>query len=191
MATDNTPPRLKLIVTIAVITVITLIGIDFVLKSYYAMMTDAAQREKLAPTQDRDEQHKAEMAALANAALPIEKAMAEIGKGQRPAGIAPQQSEDLGPMTGWSKLPKPAPTPHAPAAAPVPAPAADDAGAPAAGDAGSTPLAGDAGVHAPAPAPAPAAGDAGVRAPAPTAGDAGVRAPAPAPAADAGAHLHH
>lgn len=171
MATDNTPPRLKLIVTIAVITVITLIGIDFVLKSYYAMMTDEATRDKLAPTRDRDEQHKAEQAALTNAAIPVEKAMADIGKGERPAVIAPQQSEDLGPMTGWSKLPKPAPTPqpHAPEA---PAPAAGDAGAAAAGDAGAVPLAGDAGAH-----PAPHAADAGAH--------------HPAPAADAGAHPHH
>lgn len=169
MATDNTPPRLKLIVTIAVITVITLIGIDFVLKSYYAMMTDEATREKLAPTRDRDEQHKAEQAALTNAAIPVEKAMADIGKGERPAVIAPQQSDDLGPMTGWSKLPKPAPTAH-PHAAEAPAPAAGDAGA-AAGDAGAVPLAGDAGApHAP------------------THGDAGAHHPAPA--ADAGAHHH-
>ena len=172
MATDNTPPRLKLIVTIAVITVITLIGIDFVMKSYYAMMTDEAQREKLAPTRDKEEQHKAEQAALTNAALPVEKAMAEIAKGERPATIAPQQSEDLGPMTGWSKLPKPAPTPQ-PHAAEPPAAEAGDAGAALAGDAGASPLAADAGA---AHAPAPGAADAGVR--------------HPAPAADAGA-THH
>jgi len=112
MAIDNTPPRLKLIVTIAVITVITLIGIDFVLKSYYAMMTDQAQREKLAPTTDKDELHKAETVALTSGSMPIQKAMAAVAKGERPALITPQQSDDLGPMTGWSKLPKPAPTPH-------------------------------------------------------------------------------
>ncbi len=173
MATDNTPPRLKLIVTIGVITLITLVGIKFATESYFAMMSDEAQREKLAPTRDRDEQHKAEQAALTNAAIPIDKAMAEIGKAARPAAIAPQQSEDLGPMTGWSKLPKPAPTPHAPA--PAPAPAMDDAGAAAAGDAGAMPLAGDAG------APSPTATDAGAPHP----------LPHPAPAGDAGAHPHH
>jgi hypothetical protein len=157
MAIDNTPPRLKLIATIAVITVITLIGIDFVTKSYYAMMTDEAQREKLAPTRDKEEQHKAELAAFTNAALPLDKALAEIGKGDRPALITPQQSEDLGPMTGWSKLPKPAPTPHPHVEAPAPAVAADG-GAALAGDAGVVPAAGDAG----APHIAPAAGDAGV-----------------------------
>jgi len=175
MAIDNTPPRLKLIVTIAVITVITLVGIDFVLKSYYAMMTDTATREKLAPTRDRDEQHKAEQMALVNAALPIDQAMAQFAKGTRPEAITPQQSEDRGPMTGWSKLPKPAPAQHVHLDPGAPATVAD-AGAAVTGDAGVAPLAGDAGVHA--------AGDAGVRA----AGDAGVRhlvAPG-----DAGAHKH-
>ena len=159
MAIDNTPPRLKLIVTIAVITVITLIGIDFVLKSYYAMMTDQAQREKLAPTTDKDELHKAETVALTSGSMPIQKAMAAVAKGERPALITPQQSDDLGPMTGWSKLPKPAPTPHPVQA---PAPPADDAGAtPLAADAGASHAAqGDAGALPLAPQPAPA-GDAG------------------------------
>ena len=55
MAIDNTPPRLRLIVTIAIIVVITLVGLDFVFKSYYAYMSDQAVREKMAPTLDRDE----------------------------------------------------------------------------------------------------------------------------------------
>ena len=63
MAVDNTPPRIKLIATIAVITVITLIAINFVTESYYAMMTDQAQREKLAPTRDKEDLHKAEALA--------------------------------------------------------------------------------------------------------------------------------
>lgn len=157
MATDNTPPRLKLIVTIAVITVITLVGIDFVTKSYFAMMTDHAIHEKLAPTKDRNTQAEAEKTAFASAALPLDQAIAQLGKGTRPEAITPQASDDLGPMTGWSKLPKPAPAPHAHGET---APAAD-AGAPA--------TAGDAGAH---PAAA-AAGDAGAKPHHPAAADAG------------------
>lgn len=151
MATDNTPPRLKLIATIAVITVITLIGIDFVLQSYFAMMTDEAQRVKLAPTTEREELHKAEQAALTNAAVPLDRAIAEIGKAERPAMIAPEQSEDLGPMTGWTKLPKPAPTPQ------QWAPATEDAGVQGAADAAATGApapADDAGASVPTPADA-------------------------------------
>lgn len=146
MAIDNTPPRLKLIATIAVITVITLVAIDFASKSYYGMMTHEAQREKIAPLRDRDEQQKAEQAALTGAVMPIDQAMAQIVKGARPDTITPQPSDDMGPMTGWSKLPKPAPTPH-PVSALAPATeTAADGGALMAGDAGVPLVAGDAGV---------------------------------------------
>jgi hypothetical protein len=172
MATDNTPPRLKLIATIAVITVITLISLDFVFKSYFAMMSDEAQREKIAPTRERDEQQKAEQAALAKASIPIDQAMAQIAKAGRPEVITPQPSEDLGPMTGWSKLPKPAPTPLPKAPEPPPA---------AVGDAGTTMLGPDGG--------APLATDGGLA----VGADAGGRlVPVPAGgAADAGARPHH
>ncbi len=162
MAIDNTPPRLKLITTIAVITVVTLISLDFVFKSYFAMMTDQAAREKLAPTRDRDELQKAEQAAFANAAIPIDQAMAQLAKGTRPELIAPQPSEDLSPMTGWTKLPKPAPTPLPTAPE---APAGDDTTTADAGAAPATETATDGGAplaaEAGAPQTVPAAADAG------------------------------
>lgn len=166
MAIDNTPPRLKLIVTIAVITVITLIGIDFVLKSYYGYMTDDAQRRKLAPTTALAEHRKAEEAAFKTGAEPLDQAMAQLAKGSRTEIVSPKQSDDLGAMTGWSKLPKPAPTPEHGGAAVPPAgheaPTAGDAGAPTAhGDAGAPQVVGDAG----APKQPGAAKDAGAPAP--------------------------
>jgi hypothetical protein len=144
MAIDNTPPRLKLIVTIAVITVITLVSLDFVFRSYYATMTDDAAREKIAPTTDRDEQRKAEAASLTGAQVPIDQAKVMLVKGTRPEAITPQPSEDTGAMTGWSKLPKPLPTPSEPA---PPAAVTQDAGAVHAttGDAGATRMVTDAG----------------------------------------------
>ena len=164
MAIDNTPPRLKLIVTIAVITIITLVGIDFVLRSYYGYMNDDAQRRKLAPTAALDEQHKAEQAALTSANL--DQSIAQLAKGTRTDIVKPQQSDDVGPMTGWSKLPKPAPTPESGGA----------------GGAHATPPAGHEGMHT---------GDAGaLGTPAHMGGDAGAPhgdAGAPKPAADAGA----
>jgi len=110
MAIDNTPPRLRLIVTIAVIVIVTLLGLNFVFESYYAIMTDQARFEKLAPTTAKDEQHLAETAALAGGKMPIDKAMAQL-KGARSEAIEPKPSDDLGAMTGWSKLPKQAPLP--------------------------------------------------------------------------------
>jgi hypothetical protein len=147
MAIDNTPPRLKLIATIAVLTVTTLVFLDFALKTYYAYMSDEAIREKLAPPIDLTEQRKAEGEALAKAN--VEQVMAQMGKGPRAELITPQPSEDLGPMTGWTKMPKPAPTPQ-PHAAPSPA---------AEGDAGAA--TGDAGAPAPGKADAGAGGGAG------------------------------
>lgn len=113
MAIDNTPPRLRLIGTIAVIVIITLISLDFVFKSYYGYMTDEAQREKLAPTTEKYDQRAAEAAALSGAKLPIDQAMAQIGKGTRGDLVEPKPSDDMGAMTGWSKLPKQLPLPPA------------------------------------------------------------------------------
>lgn len=183
MATDNSPPRLKLIVTIGVITIVTLVGLNFVLNSYYAIMSDEAQTEKQQQPVALQEHRQAEQAALTGAKMPIDQAMAQLAKGNREGLVTPQQSDDLGPMTGWSKLPKHAPEPILGAAGPE----AGDAGAEAAdGGAASADggLAADGGALAADGGAAPLATDAG--APAPAKGDAGA---APhAPAADAGAH---
>lgn len=136
MAIDNTPPRLNLIVTIAAITVITLVAISFATQSYYAMMTDEARHEKIAPTRDKDDQTKAETTALTGAAVPLDQAMAQIAKGARPDAITPTASEDLGPMTGWSKLPKPAPVPQPKTAMPADVPLVGDGGVMLYGDGG-------------------------------------------------------
>jgi len=167
MAIDNTPPRLRLIVTIAIIVVITLVGLDFVFKSYYAYMSDEAYREKMAPTRERDESRAAEQTSLTSGKVPIEQAMAQVAKGARDSFIEPRQSDDIAPMSGWSKMPKATPQAAAPGAPPVDPHAAGDAGtATGTGDAG--PGAADGGV---------AAGDAG----APHA-EAGAPKPAPTPA---------
>lgn len=165
MAIDNTPPRLKLIVTIAVITVITLVGIDFVLKSYYGYMTDDAMRRKLAPTTALEDQRTAEKTALTSAN--VDQQIKQLSAGTRTDIVKPQQSDDVGPMTGWSKLPKPAP---------VPEPSAQGGGgAHATAPSGHEPMnTGDAGALD--GGPAMIGGDAG----APRAGDAGAPKPADA-----------
>jgi hypothetical protein len=187
MAIDNTPPRLKLIITIAVITVITLVGIDFVLRGYYAYMSDEAQRLKLAPTTALNEHRAAEKAALAEALMPLDQAMMQLAKGTRTDVVTPQASDDLGAMTGWSKLPKPAPTAGAHGATTagidggaLPVPPSGHGGV-MTGDAGALP-AHDRGAHA-------GGADAGARKLMPRApgADGGVANPAPrAPAKDAG-----
>ncbi len=165
MATDNTPPRLRLIGTIAVIVVITLVSLDFVFKSYYAYMTDEAQREKLAPTTEKTDTRAAEATALAGAKLPIAQAMAQIASGTRSDFVEPKASDDMGAMTGWAKLPKQPPLPPSggmPSGMTVHGPdtSMSDGGAPNAGDAGPAgPTSATA--EGGAPLPGPGNGDAG------------------------------
>lgn len=164
MATDNTPPRLKLIVTIAVITIVTLIGLDFVFRGYMAFMNDMAVREKAAPPADLLAQHAAEKALFAKAKLPLDQAIAQVSKGARPESISPRPSDDTGAMVGWSKLPRALPSaPQAPAHtldgpgdAGAPEMMASDAGAALATDAGAPAVP----AHAVTPAP-PTGVDAG------------------------------
>jgi hypothetical protein len=171
MAIDNTPPRLRLIATIAAIVVITLIGLDFVFKSYYGYMTDEARREKMAPTADYAAQVAAERIALSGAKMPLDQAAAQL-KSSRGDLIEPKASDDLGAMTGWSKLPKQAPTAahavdtHAADAGAALPTATADGGAVNVGDAGAAPHTTDGG-SAPK----------GVRAPQAAPNDAGARAP--------------
>jgi hypothetical protein len=153
MATDNTPPRLRLIATIGIIAIITLVGLNFVFKSYYAFMTDEAQREKNAPRALLAAQVAADQASFAGAKMPLDQAIGSL-KAARSELIEPKPSDDLGAMTGWAKLPRQAPLP-APSAAPLVDPLLDagaralaadvDAAAVAAlADAGAAPLAADA-----------------------------------------------
>ncbi|HSO38387.1 MAG TPA: hypothetical protein VLT33_37920 [Labilithrix sp.] len=148
--------------TISVIVVITLVGLDFVFKSYYAYMTDEAKAEKTAPKTDLLAQVALEKAAFAAAKVPVDQAMGQVAKGTRPELIAPQPSEDMAPMTGWSKMPK---------LPPIAAPSSDVRGA-AAPDAGADITdAGAAMTDARAPAPgrdaaAPAPPHSGAHAPA-------------------------
>jgi hypothetical protein len=176
MAIDNTPPRLRLIGTIAFIVIITLLGLNFVFESYFAYMSDEARREKLAPRTELLAQVAAEHAAMQGAKMQLDQAVAQLKSGKREALVEPKPSDDVGAMTGWSKLPKQAPLPapgaHGPdthgadthppdvnLAADAGAATAADGGAPAA-DGGA--LATDAGA---APKGGAAAKDAGARAP--------------------------
>ena len=167
MAIDNTPPRLRLIITIAVIVVTTLVSLEFVFKSYYAYMTDEAKLEKTAPKTALLAQITSEKEALGGAKIPLDQAMSQIAKGTRPELIDPKPSDDLAPMTGWSKLPKALPV--APQGA-NDVRGATDAGAMATGDAGPAIADGgaartdaampnntkDSGAAMPGPAPTPA-----------------------------------
>ncbi len=122
MATDQSPTQNKLIVTIALLAVCTLVSLKFILGSYYISMTEAEAHAEIAPPDDimklRADQNK----QLQQAAVPIDVAMKNLatsGRDNAPPVISPQQSNDMAPLAGWSRLPldagvftaPPAPTP--------------------------------------------------------------------------------
>ncbi len=108
MAYDRTEPRTKLIAIVGGIAVVSLVGIKFALDSYFITVNEAvaAEKDKMPEVYEPLQKlHEGEQKSLTQTGLPIGVAMAEIAK-SRPADLTPQPSEDLGPMTGWSKLPK-------------------------------------------------------------------------------------
>lgn len=153
MATDKTPPRNRLIATIALITLCTLVALKFILTSYFDQMIEADKATKRSKPEELWAVHAEQRKSLQTSPKPIEVAMKEMSNPVRSDVIAPKQSDDTGPLLGWSKSPKALPKPQM-AIAPVPtatAPQADggvlaaDAGEAAAADAG-TPA-----PHAPTP----------------------------------------
>lgn len=106
MAYDRSEPRVALIFKIGSIVVLCLIGVKLGLDSYFVAVNEAVAAEKLPATHEPLVQlREAEQKNLTQTGMPISAAMAELAK-SRPADLSPQPSEDLGPLTGWSKAPK-------------------------------------------------------------------------------------
>lgn len=114
MAYDKTEPRVALIFKVGTVVVLCLLGVRFGLDSYFVSVNESVAAEMLPATHEPLVQlREAEQKHLTQTGMPISAAMTELAKA-RPAELAPQPSEDLGPMTGWSKAPKKAlavPTP--------------------------------------------------------------------------------
>jgi hypothetical protein len=148
----------------------TLVGL-FVLHRAYAAIVDVSYHKRLAQGGQAEAltaARQADEAALQKGKVPLDQAIARLGKGRASIGsVAPQPSQDLSPISGWIHHPKfkpvvahPIRLPRAPAAQPPKAtepPAATVAPAAPAVAAPQTP---DPAVTqrkpAPAPAPAPA-----------------------------------
>ena len=130
MAADDTPPKNRLIATLALVSLCTLVALKFILTSYFNKMVEMDKREKITKPEElyaiRAEQNK----NLTTSPIPIDKAMSDLEHG-RPDLVLPKQSDDTGPLIGWAKTPKV--LPPKPATDPLPVMAPADAGA---GDAG-------------------------------------------------------
>jgi len=130
MATDETPPRNRLIATIALITLCTLVALKFILTSYFNEMIDADRKTKLSKPEELYSVRADQGNALKNSPVPIDVAIMKMSGPLRDDAITPKQSEDTGPLLGWSKSPKALPKPIVTAPPPPPVePAITDAGA--------------------------------------------------------------
>lgn len=108
MATDKTEPRLGLIVGMTILVVTGLVVFYYAITSYFIWVTEDEQRRKI--VEQRPEQlmrlREDEERRLHSGPMPIERAMALLASGQRPAEIAPRPSTDSSPLQGWSLLPR-------------------------------------------------------------------------------------
>jgi hypothetical protein len=151
MATDQSPPRLGLIIAIGLGTVVTLVSLKFVFISYFTTVMEEAQSSKLVAPDEVNALHASEAAKLTNGpAVPIDQAMTQLSAQGRLGStlITPQPSDDVAALTGWAHLhdvDQPEGSDGGAAAAPAMTAAATtgDAGAAptATGDAGATPTA--------------------------------------------------
>jgi hypothetical protein len=159
MATESSEPRIKLILQLAGVALVTLFAVHGFLNAYYDRMAKAEELRKLggAPAEALTSLRTDEKARLTSGAMPIDQAMKALTEKGRMAvspAIAPAISKDLAPLQGWSKLPGEVPEQMTAAPPPPvePAVAVGDAGA--AGDAGGPGAKGDGGAAAPKGKPA-------------------------------------
>jgi hypothetical protein len=166
MPHEKTDPRTGMIIKIGLLAIVTLIGVRAALVAYFDRLVQEQVQLKagnIAPEALMSLRQN-EKDRLTSGPVAIDKAMAKIAeKGRMNASpdIVPQQSRDIAPLQGWTKLPSEVPPPMmaVPSAPPtdttVP-PAVADAGAAMAADAATrqNPQKNDAG----APKPAGSAG---------------------------------
>jgi hypothetical protein len=113
MATDQSPPRIRIILTVAFSALVILVTLNYVFRSYFLMMTEQTEHDHLAKPEELMKLRAGEERNLTASPEPITKAMAELAARGREgsealkplADITPQQSDDLGPMVGWLKNP--------------------------------------------------------------------------------------
>ncbi len=147
MATDNSPPRNKIILVGAVVTVTILILLKFAFDSYFVMMMEGEAAAKMAQPEELHALRADEQKRLTQSPLPIDQAMGQVAKGRdtNPV-ITPQASPDDAPMIGWSKGTRALAATAAGGAAPG-NPAAADGGSPAVPNQDTLSQPGDGGIN--------------------------------------------
>ena len=99
-----------MLLTIGVVSVCLLVGVKFVLDSYYLDMTENYEHGMLPKTELLDQTRTEQRAAIdkgENGNIPVSVAMqtlAQKGRDNASDLITPKPSDDVDPLKGWSKL---------------------------------------------------------------------------------------
>src|SRR6185295_3876373 len=108
MASDDSRPKVRMLLTIGIVSVALLVGVKFVLDSYYLDMTEAYEHGMLPNTEQLDQIRADQRAVIdkgENGNLPVSVAMQGLAqKGRDNAGdlISPKPSDDIDALKGWS-----------------------------------------------------------------------------------------
>lgn len=109
MATDQTEPPVKKILTIGSLAIVFLAGSEYFFQSYFNSMYGAEQQSQIYGTHSALllRARASEDERLHQGPMPIDQAMSAVARGERPAGIVPRASSDYAAMHGWTLLPRP------------------------------------------------------------------------------------
>ncbi|MDP9002624.1 MAG: hypothetical protein M3O46_21250 [Myxococcota bacterium] len=136
MATDQSEPRVGVILKVAVISIGTLVAVRAALTAYFDQIAQAEEHRKYgeqapeALTNLRSD----ERARLTSGPMPIDRAMQLLttrGRKEASPDIMPSASKDMAPLQGWSKMPADVP------AEMIAVPSMQSAGVPSVSDAGA------------------------------------------------------
>ncbi|MDP9034271.1 MAG: hypothetical protein M3O50_05655 [Myxococcota bacterium] len=109
MATDNSEPRVGVILRVGILAVVTLVLLRTALVSYFDHAAHAEEERKMGQVKPEAlmQLRAGEKERLSSGPMPIEKAMQQLAARGRTAipEITPTQSKDLAPLQGWIKMP--------------------------------------------------------------------------------------
>lgn len=135
MATDQSEPRVGVILKVAVVSIATLVAVRAALTAYFDQITQAEEHRKYGEQAPEAliNMRSEERTRLMSGPMPIDKAMHQLatrGRKEASPDIMPSASKDMAPLQGWSKMPADVP------AEMMAVPSMQASGAPSAADAG-------------------------------------------------------
>jgi hypothetical protein len=107
MATDNSPPKIRIILTVAFSSVVILFSLNYVFRAYFIMMTEEVEHDHMRPAEELAKLREGEERNLTSSPVPIARAMQELASKGREGSpdLVPQPSNDMGAMVGWIRNP--------------------------------------------------------------------------------------